>query len=116
MLTRVHSAYGFNVLIISYSMVYLAQECKLIMELSKLDIGIYLKIHPTLDGSVFSPLRKQCSFEIVEGKFFPDVNAVISYSSTLAKEYEQMGKIVLYHTEEGVNSVIKKVEGLKNEN
>ena len=116
MLTRVHSAYGFNVLIISYSMVYLAQECKLIMELSKLDIGIYLKIHPTLDGSVFSPLRKQCSFEIVEGKVFPDVNAVISYSSTLAKEYEQMGKIVLYHTEEGVNSVIKKVEGLKNEN
>lgn len=112
-LTKVESKYNKNVLIISYSADYFEQECQLIQKLSKLNVGIYIKIHPTLSGKVYSNLQKQYLFEIIEKQIFPDVDIVISYPSTLAKEYEQIGKKVLYHTVDNIDIVIQNIINLE---
>lgn len=115
-LTDMNSKYKMNIMIISYSASYFVQECELIQSLSNLKVGIYVKLHPTLKGNVFSALLKQYSFRIIEDQTFPDVDIIVSYNSTLAKEYEQLGKKILYHTEMGVDAVIEKIRKLKNEN
>lgn len=115
-LTKINLGNKMNILIVSHTATYFVQECKLIQGLSDLDVGIYVKLHPTLKGNMFSSLQKQYSFRIIENQTFPDVDIVVSYNSTLAREYEQLGKKVLYHTEMGVDAVIEKIRKLKDEN
>lgn len=89
----------FSILIISYSPFYLAQEEMLIKCFCNQGLSVYVKIHPNLKGDVFNLLLKKYSFNLIEDDKFPDVDVVVSYKSTLALEYELLGKKVLYHTD-----------------
>ncbi|EAA4452422.1 hypothetical protein DPF13_17820, partial [Salmonella enterica subsp. diarizonae] len=74
--------------------------------------SIYYKEHPKARAS--SKVRQFKFNFIIDDNFFPKVDVVISYPSTLAYKYEEMGTLVLFHglhvvqTEE-INEIVMKV-------
>lgn len=78
-----------SVLLISYFL-FFEEEQKILLLLSSFDVDVYVKLHPTQSDSInkrYYDLQNIYSFEIVEKNFFPKVDFVISYFSTLAYEY-----------------------------
>ncbi|WP_445373505.1 hypothetical protein ACSLVK_12225 [Photorhabdus tasmaniensis] len=70
-------------------------QIKIYCSLAELDIIAYYKEHPKAPAS--RNVRKMGWLFINDLKFFPDVDLVISYASTLAYEYENIGIKVLFH-------------------
>jgi hypothetical protein len=59
-------------------------------------IYIYLKPHPLQPEKKYKLYERANVFYIEDFEYFPQVNFIISYKSTLALEYEQIGTDVMY--------------------
>lgn len=102
----------FSILIIGNIAVYSQIEYLLIEKMFNFGYCIFLKPHPRQSISQYKLWTNSYQFELItDPYYFPDVDVVISYNSTLALEYELMGKTVLYHTdlkfEELLNKIIR---------
>ena len=99
----------FSVLIIGEVALYSFKEKEIIERLQNSQIDIYLKNHPKNDSSFYKRLQQSLSFNLIEGRFFPNVDLVISYESTLASEYSSAGIEVVYHTRESIEDIVEKI-------
>ena len=86
-------------------------DIELIELISKLDIIIYIKPHPLFDKSpykkAFSSNKK--SILIEDDTYYPDTDIVLSGYSTLAIEYELLGKNIIWIPKESIESIKAKV-------
>lgn len=85
-------------------------EETIIKLLSQLDVDIFLKKHPTINSDIYNDLRSAFDFHFIDYAFFPNVDVVISYESTLALEYESIGTTVLYYTEHDVEFILNYIK------
>ena len=99
-----------TVLIIGCQIFYGDKEKEFISKLQHPCIDIYLKAHPTQSAAYYKKLEQYLSFHLITNDFFPHVDIVISYDSTLALEYRNAGINVLYHTKMSVDNIISKIE------
>lgn len=108
-LTEINDDSFFRVLFIGHP---LCQETQINIfhTLSEYDNALfYYKPHPTVKPS---NLIKKESWNLINSKdFFPNVDLVISYDSTLALEYKNLGKTVIYHQNDSkdIRSIIDKI-------
>lgn len=78
---------GITVLIVS-EITHIKLEERIIKFLNEKGVIIYLKKHPYLTNDMcYLELQQQYGFRYITDKFFPKVDFVISYFSTLAYEY-----------------------------
>ncbi|AKH63229.1 MULTISPECIES: hypothetical protein [Photorhabdus] len=70
-------------------------QVKIYYSLSELNIIAYYKEHPKAPAS--RNAKGMDWIFINDSQFFPDVDLVVSYASTLAYEYENIGTKVLFH-------------------
>lgn len=96
-----------SLLIIANYYFYSKQEEEIIKRLQDLDITIYLKNHPAISNNLYANMRKLYSFSFINGvdTNLPDVDIVVSYDSTLAKEYASIGTKVLYYGQFDLTSI-----------
>lgn len=101
---------------------FLDNEKKIIKYLEGKGVDLYIKPHPVLSLAPYRDLEKHYNFSIVEKELFPEVDLVLSYSSTLAYEYENLNIKVVYYGEifdgnnELINDTIDKIlDKLQNE-
>ena len=72
---------------------------------------IYLKPHPRYSFSPYYELQKDYNFRLIEDKgYFPATDAVISYESTLAWEYESCNVPVFYYDHMAAEEIIDNVK------
>lgn len=76
---------------------------------------VYLKPHPGKeDMTTYLNLEKEYkNCKIILEKKFPDVDAVCSYRSTLAVEYQAHGKFVMMYDDYSVEEMIEKIKEQK---
>ena len=102
-----------SVLIITYYSLCFESEKRIIRDLQNLDIELFVKGHPTQPNQPYIELQKNYTFRFVTGRNFPNVDLVISTDSTLAYEYESIGKEVIYEDDIDIkmirNEVINKL-------
>lgn len=99
-----------SVLIIGNQSLYFKKEKSFIAGLQHLEVKVFLKPHPRQSTEAYKKLRGEFEFELLtEPYYFPDVNYVISYKSTLALEYELIGKNVFYHTDISTEEIISNI-------
>ena len=86
-------------------------DVKLVERLMKFDIIIYIKPHPLYDKSMYvkSFKNKNKCMLIENDSYYPDVDFVVSGYSTLAIEYELIGKDIIWIPEENLNTIEKKI-------
>src|SRR3989339_981864 len=70
---------------------------------------IFAKPHPLYDQSDFARYSSQSYALIGCPDFFPEVEAVVSYRSALATEYEAVGALILYVEDESDEKIIQKL-------
>ena len=89
-----------SVLLIGCSMLFADKETEIIEKYAqKDDVVLYIKPHPSFTTGIYWNLKEKYNFIFIEDKkFFPDVDQVISYESTLAYEYQLCGKEVFIHS------------------
>lgn len=87
------------------------KEEKIINNISKKfnNFTIFIKPHPSYSEKMYLKLEKGNIKIVREKNFFPKVNLVVSYKSTLAYDYENIGIPVIYHEGKTVKSVIEEV-------
>ena len=87
-------------------------EKKLIIALASCeDITLYVKPHPVHPKDLYFRLAKKNRFILIENRtFYPDVDLVIGYDSTLAYEYSLLGKHVFLHTEMEIQELLMIVQ------
>lgn len=87
------------VLLISYSKAYSGEEIEIIKYFQSLRrYRLYVKLHPSaISGRYDSYSSKYIT--IIKDCVYPNVEYVISYRSHLAREYENLGITVFYHTD-----------------
>jgi hypothetical protein len=107
-LTKLGSENTLNALIIGNVAVYSALEEKIISALNmNARISLIVKPHPIFEFFFYEKLLTLYNFIFIRDKnIFPDVDIVISYNSTLAVEYSQMGKTVLYYENHSVDEIV----------
>lgn len=105
----------FAVLIIGHHYIYGNFEKLLIERLQIYDIYLYVKNHPTDKPAFYFKLQQTNKFIIVNNNSFPNVDLVISYESTLAFEYNSIGKEVVYHTKNNIEEIINRINILLSE-
>ncbi len=90
-----------GILLICCSALFLAKEIEIIKQYSTdPDVVLYVKPHPVYPDKPYIDLHREYDFILIgEKDYFPDVDQVIAYSSTLAYEYELCGKKVFIHSE-----------------
>jgi hypothetical protein len=88
-----------NILLICHSL-FFDIEKKIISELTRLNVNLYVKPHPNTSYQPYEDLNFSYNFILLQKMDFPKVDIVISYFSTLAVEYESNGTEVLIHTDE----------------
>lgn len=76
----------------------------LIKNISRNNVELLVKSHPLVDASIYNLLIKDYNFKIVEKNTFPDADIVCSYDSTLAYEYESLGKKVYYFSNDLIDA------------
>ncbi|MDD2493858.1 MAG: hypothetical protein PHE29_01565 [Tissierellia bacterium] len=86
-----------SVLIVGCYNMYFEEEMQLLDILKNESCVIYLKPHPTMEKKIYRKIKDQYCFILITEDIFPDVDIVFSYSSTLAFEYENSGKKVIYY-------------------
>lgn len=79
-------------------------EENIIKHLQKYDLTIFLKSHPLIDKSKYQDIQSKYHFNLVDNNFFPCVDLVFSYPSTLALEYESYNINVVYYNEISENN------------
>lgn len=99
-----------KVLIISLSSVYAEREESIVNMLSKYNITIIVKNHPTQNPEVYYKLGDKYHFIFINEMIFPDADLVISYDSTLALEYQSLGIDVIYHVDMSNDELARYVE------
>lgn len=83
-------------------------EEKLMLEyLSPYDINLYVKPHPKDNYAFYRKLSEQREMIILGRDFFPKVDVVLSYDSSLAVEYEDLGIKVLRYTSKDFLNTLK---------
>jgi len=97
----------FSVLIIGCSSIYLKNEEKIIENLQNTDINIIIKPHPTLGSRDYKHLKNKYTFTIAHDYQYPKVDVVISYESTLAYQYENLGVKVLLCSRIDIDNIRK---------
>ena len=98
-----------SVLIVGYYSGYARLEEELIKGLQNHGIKIFLKNHPTQAAKLYNHMRYRYEFEFIDSPYFPAVDYVVSYDSTLALEYESMGSKVLYYDEYKISQIIEQI-------
>lgn len=99
-----------NILIIGYYPKYNKTEELILRSLQDDRFNLYLKNHPTLDSSLYSGMLNYYNFKLITENFYPDVDIVFSYQSTLALQYQAMGKHVYFYDDfEPTNQNIIKI-------
>lgn len=102
-------SYKTKVLFISCLPLTFAKE-KELLSLFSPDTLVCIKTHPVYQVEPYFDLKREFDIELITEKdFFPDVDFVISYKSTLAFEYELVGKKVIYYEDEDFNNQIQKL-------
>jgi hypothetical protein len=97
----------FNVLIVGHATLHLENEYNLVRNLDKSKINLFLKPHPILTFESYIIWKDKHSYTLIEDPtFFPKVDLVISYESTLGLEYSQLGIDVIYYQEYSVQEII----------
>ena len=87
-----------NILLICNT-VFFDIEKKIIKELSKINVNLYVKPHPNNSYHPYENLMLSNNFILLQKEDLPKVDTVISYFSTLAVEYETNGVEVLMYTD-----------------
>ena len=88
-----------NILLIC-NIVFFDREKEIIKGLSKININLYVKPHPTNSYHPYENLMLLNNFILLQKEDLPKVDFVISYFSTLAIEYESNGVEVLMYDDE----------------
>lgn len=101
-----------SVLIVGFYPSYKDKEERLLSELSKYEIKVFLKNHPGVPPMLYNDLRSKYKFIFINDSVFPKTSIVLSYGSTLALEYEELGVNVLYYDARPVNDIIGDVKEL----
>jgi hypothetical protein len=86
----------YNVLLICNN-IYFDREKSIINDLSKLNLNLYVKPHPTDSPEKYVNECINKKFVLLGKEDFPIVDIVISYNSTLAIEYKSNGIEVLFY-------------------
>jgi len=87
------------VLLISYSKTYSNEEIEIIEYFQSLrQYRLYVKLHPSAIGNRYDSYSSKY-IVIIKDCIYPNVKYVISYRSQLAREYENLGITVFYHTD-----------------
>lgn len=91
----------FKVLIIGNVSLCQSEEDYIISRLGKISsIALAVKPHPILSMKLYDNLLQNNQFTLLKEKNdFPDVDIVVSYPSTLAIEYSQLEKTILYYSD-----------------
>lgn len=99
-----------TVLLISYFL-FFEEEQKILSLLSSFEMDVYVKLHPTQSDSInrkYYDLQNQYNFKIVKKEFFPKVDFVISYFSTLAYEYNAYNIALFIYSKDSLD--VKELE------
>lgn len=87
------------VLLISYSKAYSNKEIEIIKYFQSLRrYRLYVKLHPSAINNRYDSFSSKY-ITIIKKCVYPNVKYVISYKSQLAREYENLGITVFYHTD-----------------
>lgn len=71
------------------------------------NVDVYLKPHPGSDDmTLYQKIAADTDTRLILNQTFPDVDIVVSYTSTLAVEYQAYGKIVLYYNEHSLDDIV----------
>ncbi len=107
-----------SILIVGFPGYLLFEKEKALVEAFAQDeYKVYLKPHPGKeDMTMYLNLEKEYkNCKIILEKRFPDVDAVCSYRSTLAVEYQAHGKFVMMYDDYSVEEMIEKIKEMKNQ-
>jgi len=74
---------------------FFEKEKKIIVDVDNLSVNLYVKPHPADSFTDYYSLQKKYKFTVLDRIDYPEVDYVISYSSTLADEYEAVGKKII---------------------
>lgn len=110
-LVNIQKSKNSTLLIIGNYVLTLEKEIQLIKELHGVSVDVYLKPHPVLPKKEYYRLQKDYPFFLIEDStFFPQVDLVVSYESTLGVEYEQVGVEVLYYHQYSMDNMIDTIK------
>ena len=112
-LTEMRNDDNFKILIVGFpGYLRFDKELSIIKAFAQEGYSVYLKPHPGKeDMTTYLNLEKKYrNCKIILGKLFPDVDAVCSYRSTLAVEYQAHGKFVMMYDECSVEKMIEKIK------
>lgn len=99
-----------SIMIIGNAFIHGNLEEIIISDLQNLNVDIFLKPHPNQPLDFYNNLKDNFNFIVIEQKdYFPKVDLVVGYNSTLALEYSLMGIPVLYYETE-VKNFLKKIK------
>ena len=98
-----------SVMIIGYYSNYADKEELLLNKLQNHNLRLFLKNHPCQSVKWYDEMVKRYDFELIDKPYFPAVDYVISYDSTLALEYEAVGCKVLYYDEYDVDQIVERI-------
>lgn len=101
------------VVIIGFYRAYSRKEENVLSGLQNKDVTIYIKNHPTQDPTVYKDFLEKYSFELLTEPVYPKADVVISYDSTLALEYEEIGTKVYYYSDMRIESILDYLSNLK---
>jgi len=92
-------------------------DVKLVERLANLDIIVYIKPHPLYDTSMYiKSFQKNSKCILIEDKnYYPNIDLIISGYSTLAFEYELLGKQIIWIPHESLESIKEKIIKYKGE-
>lgn len=115
-LTKMPDDVNFKILIVGFpGYLMFEKENAIVKAFTQDGYAVYLKPHPGKeDMTTYLNLEKEYkNCHIILEKKFPDVDAVCSYRSTLAVEYQAHGKFVMMYDDYSVEEMIQKIKELK---
>lgn len=102
---------GFSVFLITHP-IHFEVEKRIVIELSKLNVSIYIKTHPTVRNiSNYENLCLEYGAHLVN--YFPKTNFAVSYYSTLAFEYMAADIPVFMYEKENELSISNLIEEIQ---
>jgi hypothetical protein len=87
-------------------------EKQIIEYLQSYNIDIFVKSHPSVSIDKYNDLKSKNNFHLVPNNICPKVDLVLSYSSTLALEYENCGISVVYYSDIIIDNAILNKEAI----
>lgn len=115
-LTKMEDNDNFKILIVGFpGYLMFDKESTIVKAFARDGYSVYLKPHPGKeDMTTYLNLEKDYpDCKILLEKKFPDVDAVCSYRSTLAVEYQAHKKFVMMYDDYSVDEMIEKIKDLQ---